>query len=232
MWAVFAAAGFKLSNVDPREGTWALAEGVLSGVAAAMALVAIVAVPLGIPLVFVLGVSRTVWQEVWADPAVAGGIGVMALTGLIGAVRNVFALAEGRVGEAMVKQTFAILMKRWVLVLVAIYTLGSTSAGSVSTWWCWCTRPPVPGASSPRSASPVSSPTAAPPAPSSEPRHGARIPMRTLWPREGRGQEAAVRRRTAGSTSRPRSSRPARISSWGIPGQLIRMVAWVTPARC
>ena len=46
------------------------------------------------------------------------------------------------------------------------------------------------------------------------------------------GYPAAARRRTSGSTSRPRSSRPARMSSWGIPGQLTRMVAWVTPARC
>ena len=49
---------------------------------------------------------------------------MVALTGLVGAVRHVFALAEGRAGDASVKQVFAILVTRWVLVLIAIYNLG------------------------------------------------------------------------------------------------------------
>jgi hypothetical protein len=51
-------------------------------------------------------------------------IGVVALTGPVGAVLHVFALAEGRTGAAAVKQAFAILMTRRVLVLIAIYTVG------------------------------------------------------------------------------------------------------------
>jgi hypothetical protein len=81
-------------------------------------------VPLGVPLVFLLGSSGAVWRQVWADPTLTAGIGVVALTGLVGAVRHVFALAEGRAGDAIVKQAFAIHMTRWVLVLVAIYALG------------------------------------------------------------------------------------------------------------
>jgi hypothetical protein len=87
-------------------------------------LVAFIAVPLGVPLVFLLGSSGAVWREVRADPTLTAGIGVVALTGLVGAVRHVFALAEGRAGDASVKRAFAILMTRWVLVLVAIYALG------------------------------------------------------------------------------------------------------------
>ena len=49
---------------------------------------------------------------------------MLALAGLVGAVRHVFALAEGRAGDVTVKQAFAILMTRWVLVLLAIYTMG------------------------------------------------------------------------------------------------------------
>ena len=64
------------------------------------------------------------WRQLGADPTLATGVGVVALTGLVGAVRHVFALAEGRAGDASVKQVFAILMTRWVLVLIAIYTLG------------------------------------------------------------------------------------------------------------
>lgn len=124
MWAVFAAVGFKLTNVDPREGVWAIAEGTVSGIAVATFLVAVVAVPLGIPLVFVLGSSGAVWRQAWADPTLSAGLGVIALTGLGGAVRHIFALAEGRAGDATVKQAFAILMTRWLLVLAAIYALG------------------------------------------------------------------------------------------------------------
>lgn len=125
MGAVFAAVGFKLSNADPRRGFWTLAEGVLSGLGVAAVLVAVVAVPLGIPLVFVLGSSRAVWREMWADPSLAGGLGVIALTGLVAAVQHVFTLAEGHEGEVSVKQAFAVLMTRWVLVLIAIYTVGA-----------------------------------------------------------------------------------------------------------
>jgi uncharacterized protein DUF6498 len=124
MWAVFAAVGFKLSNVDPRQGFWTVVEGALSGIAVALFLVAVVAVPLGIPLVFVLGISGSVWRQVWADSTLTAGIGVIALTGFVGAVRHIFTLAEGHAGDVAVKQTFAILMTRWILVLLAIYTLG------------------------------------------------------------------------------------------------------------
>ena len=122
MWAVFAAVGFKLSGVDPRRGVMTLAEGVLSAIAVATVLAAVVAVPLGIPLLIVLGSSGAVWRELRTYPTVAGGVAVVLLTGLVGAVQHVLALAEGRAGEVTVKQTFAILMTRWVLVLVAIYT--------------------------------------------------------------------------------------------------------------
>lgn len=123
MWACFAAVGFKVSNADPRRGFWTLVEGVLSGVAVAMAVVAVVAVPLGMPLVLLLGPSQA-WREVQADRTLAGAIGLVALSGLVSAIRHVLALAEGRAGEATVKQAFAILMTRWVFVLVAIYTFG------------------------------------------------------------------------------------------------------------
>jgi len=96
----------------------------LTAIVVGLFLVAVVAVPLSIPVVMLLGAASATWRELIADPALAAGIGVIALTGLVGAVRHVFALAEGRAGDAAVKQAFAILMTRWVLVLIAIYTLG------------------------------------------------------------------------------------------------------------
>ena len=124
MWAVFAAVGFKLSNADPRQGVGAVLEGALTATPVGLFLVAVVAVPLGIPVVMLLGASSVTWRQLSADPTLATGVGVVALTGLVGAVRHVFALAEGRAGDASVKQVFAILMTRWVLVLIAIYNLG------------------------------------------------------------------------------------------------------------
>ena len=86
MWACFAAVGFKVSNADPRRGFWTLVEGVLSGVAVAMAVVAIVAVPLGMPLVLLLGPSQA-WKEAQADRTLAWAIGLIALSGLVSAIR-------------------------------------------------------------------------------------------------------------------------------------------------
>jgi hypothetical protein len=123
MWAVFAAVGFKLGNPDPRQGVWSVAEGAVSAVLVALLLAAFVAVPLGIPLVMLLGASGVAWRQVWADSSLRAGIGVVALTALVGAARNVLALAQGRTGDALVKQAFAILMTRWVLVLIVIYGL-------------------------------------------------------------------------------------------------------------
>jgi Family of unknown function (DUF6498) len=123
MWAVFAAVGFKFSNADPRQGFLASIDGAVTGIGVGLFLAAVVVVPLGIPVVMVLGASGLGWRQVAADPALRTGIGVIAGIGLLGAVRHVFALADGQAGDVLVKRTFAILMTRWVLVLMAIYLL-------------------------------------------------------------------------------------------------------------
>jgi hypothetical protein len=121
IWAVFAAVGFKFSNADPRQGLWTSLDGAVTGIGVGLFLAAFVAVPLGIPLVMFLGASGLRWREIAADPALRTGIGVIASIGLLTAVRHVFALADGQAGDALVKRTFAILMTRWVLVLMAFY---------------------------------------------------------------------------------------------------------------
>lgn len=121
MWAVFAAVGFKFSNADPRQGFWTVLQGALTGIAVGLFLAAFVSVPLGMPLLIFFGASGLSWRQLAADPALRTGIGVIAAIGLLGAVRHVFALADGQAGEALVKRTFAILMTRWVLVLMLIY---------------------------------------------------------------------------------------------------------------
>ncbi len=123
MAAVFAAVGFKLSNADPRRGVGTLVEGGLTALAVAGFLAAVVAILLGMPLVFLLG-PRGDWRRFLADPTLLGGLGLIAAGGLVGAIRHVLALAEGHVGETTVKQAFAILMTRWFLVLVAIHSIG------------------------------------------------------------------------------------------------------------
>jgi hypothetical protein len=79
-------------------------------------------VPLGIPLVFVLGPVGVTWRQLSSHPTLTAGIGLVMLTGLVGALRHVFTRAEGRASDALAKQTFAVLMIRWVLVLAVIYT--------------------------------------------------------------------------------------------------------------
>ena len=121
MWAVFAAVGFKFSNADPRQGFLASLDGAATGVGVGLLLAAVVAVPLGMPLVIFFGAAGMDWRQVAADPALRSGIGVIAAIGLLSAVRHVFALADGQAGDVLVKRAFAILMTRWVLVLMAFY---------------------------------------------------------------------------------------------------------------
>ena len=121
VWAVFAAVGFKFSNADPRQGLWTSLDGAVTGIGVGLFLAAFVAVPLGIPLVMFLGASGLRWREIVADPALRTGTAVIASIGLLTSVRHVFALADGQAGDALVKRTFAILMTRWVLVLMAFY---------------------------------------------------------------------------------------------------------------
>jgi len=123
MWAVFAAVGFKFSNADPRQGFWASLDGTLTGFVVGLFLAAVVAVPLGMPLVIFFGASGQSWRQIASDPGLRTGIGVIASIGLLGAVRHVFTLADGQAGDALVKRTFAILMTRWILVLMLIYLL-------------------------------------------------------------------------------------------------------------
>lgn len=123
MWAVFAAASYKFSYADPRLGVWSVVEGAVSASLVAVFLMAVVAVPLGVPVIILFGASSIGWRQLGADPTLATGILVVALIAIVGAVRHVFTLAEGAAGDALVKRTFAILMTRWVLVLIAIYSL-------------------------------------------------------------------------------------------------------------
>jgi len=123
IWAVFAAVGFKFSNADPRQGWRAALEGALTGITVSLLLAAFTAVPLGIPVVMFLGASGLGWRQVAADSGLRSGIGVIAGIGLLTAVRHVLALADGQAGDALVKRTFAILMTRWALVLMAFYLL-------------------------------------------------------------------------------------------------------------
>ncbi len=123
MWAVFAAAGYKFSSADPRLGVWSVVEGAVSASLVALFLTAVVAVPLGVPVIILFGASSIGWGQLGADPTLSTGILVVALIAIVGAVRHVFTLAEGAAGDALVKRTFGILMTRWVLVLMAIYSL-------------------------------------------------------------------------------------------------------------
>ena len=198
MWAVFAAVGFKFSNADPRQGFWASLDGTLTGIVVGLFLAAVVAVPLGMPLVIFFGASGLRWREIAADPALRTGIGVIASIGLLGAVRHVFALADGQAGDARVKRTFAILMTRWVLVLMLIYLLVASSGASGSTSSCWPTRRPAGGASSRPIASPDSSRIAA---------RQARRRARAA------GGPAPGGRRLAGGGATPDPGRTARPSS-------------------
>lgn len=121
MAAAFTAVAFRLSGVDEGETLWDVVYGFLSALAIGGLLAAFVAFPIGLPLVFVLGVGPEAWRAALAGPLLPGAFAIIGLTTLVEAIRHYLAMRQGGEGEASVKRAFAILFIRWMFVVIAIY---------------------------------------------------------------------------------------------------------------
>jgi hypothetical protein len=121
MGAVFTAAMFRLTGADAAEGFGDTLHGFLGALALGAFLAAVVAVPLAMPLVLVLG-SSGAWRAALADASLRPGLLVVGLAALVATGRHWWAMTRGQAGEARVRRDFAIVFTRWVLVLVATYT--------------------------------------------------------------------------------------------------------------
>jgi hypothetical protein len=134
MWAVLSAVSYRLGGADRAGSAGDALYGLLSALAVGAVATAFLAVPLGVPLVFVLGTASGPWREAAADGALAAGAGVVLLSAVVSTVRHYQAMLEGRGGEARVKQAFAIVFTRWMLVVLVIYHLAGLVAGPLAAY--------------------------------------------------------------------------------------------------
>jgi hypothetical protein len=119
--AIMAAYAFQFTGVADADGLWDHVYGFLSALLAGLFLVAIFAVPFGMPLVFVFA-SAGSWPDPRESHGLVQGIGWIALTALLETVRRYVQMREGPAGEQRAKLAATILITRWVLVMVVTYS--------------------------------------------------------------------------------------------------------------
>lgn len=91
-------------------------------VAAALLLVAFIAVPLGMPLLFVGAAADTNWREIFADPSFRTGLALQAIAAFWSGAGLYRALAVHTPEELRLKKRFALVLLRWVALLMAMYS--------------------------------------------------------------------------------------------------------------
>jgi hypothetical protein len=118
LWAIVAAVLFHVTGVDAAERPGDALHGLASALALGLLVAAVLAVPLGMPLLFVLGIPGA-WPAAVNDPALGVGVAVIGATALAWTLRHWWTMTGGPAGEASVKREFAIVLARWILVLFA-----------------------------------------------------------------------------------------------------------------
>lgn len=87
-------------------------------------LVAFMAIPLGMPLLIYSMATDWNWQAALQDQEFVYGIIGIAGLSFVGMIRQYQAIATLTPDESNAKRDFGILMTRWVIILVVIYSLG------------------------------------------------------------------------------------------------------------
>lgn len=121
LWAVLTAVTVRLSGADVADSAADTLHGLATALVAGLFLAALVAVPFGLPLVFVLGPRSWSLRGALADPSFAWGLLLVALGGLVEAGRHCLEMRRGEAGERGVKQASAVLITRWLFVMLAVY---------------------------------------------------------------------------------------------------------------
>jgi hypothetical protein len=104
------------------EGWAARANGETGAVAGALAIAAVMAVPLGVPVIFMVAGSETTVASLLADPAFRAGLATQAIAAVWSGAGLYRALATHTPDELRLKRQFALVMLRWLVVLTVTYT--------------------------------------------------------------------------------------------------------------
>jgi Family of unknown function (DUF6498) len=94
-----------------------------------LAAVLVFSIPLGVPLIFVLGPSGFDWRAALADPGLRGGALMQALAAVWSYVELWRALRTHDADQLRLKRRFALVFLRWLAVLMVIFTGVAVLAG-------------------------------------------------------------------------------------------------------
>lgn len=124
MWALFTALALNFPEAKLATTLLARVPTFATMLFVGAFLVAFMAVPLGMPLLIYSMMTEWDWQAALAEREfIYGIIGIAALS-FVGMIRQYQMIAEVTLDKSNVKRDFGILMTRWVIILLVIYTLG------------------------------------------------------------------------------------------------------------
>lgn len=103
------------------EGWAARANAEVGYVAAALFICAFMAVPLGVPLIFMLMGSDVAWRELLSDPAFRSGLVLQAIAAFWSCRDLYRALRTHTPDELRLKRRFALVFLRWMVVIMVSY---------------------------------------------------------------------------------------------------------------
>lgn len=121
LWAIFCAGMFQFSpglfqqRLPSR--LWTMAGLCLVG----LFLVAVFAIPLGMPLYFVTVAADWSWHAALADQGFVFGLISIVVLAVVGMFRHTMMLRADPRGMDLLKREFGIVMTRWVIVIVLVY---------------------------------------------------------------------------------------------------------------
>lgn len=119
-----------MSTITPTDdGIATRINGEAGAVAMGLVVAAIIAIPMGVPLVFVLGPSGFDWRAALDDPGLRSGALMQAIAALWCYVDLWRALRTHTPDQLRLKRRFALVFLRWLAVLMVIYTGVALLAG-------------------------------------------------------------------------------------------------------
>jgi hypothetical protein len=124
MWALFTAMALHFQAASSAPTLFGRLGNYATMLFVGAFLVAFMAIPLGMPLFIYAMVTDWDWQQALNDQGFMLGILSIAALSLAGMLRHYQNIQELTIDRAPVKRDFAILMTRWFIVLIVIYTIG------------------------------------------------------------------------------------------------------------
>jgi hypothetical protein len=104
------------------DGLAARANGEVGPIAGALFIAAVLAVPLGVPVIFMLAGTDTTPESLWADDSFRAGLLMQAIAAVWSGAGLYRALRTHTPDELRLKRQFAFVFLRWMAVLMIAYT--------------------------------------------------------------------------------------------------------------